>query len=87
MGFIDLKKAYERVNRKALWQVLRMYGVGGKLLSKIKSMYANRLARVVNVKWGENECFRIESGLRQGCAMFPWLQSAYECSDGRGESG
>ena len=28
MGFIDLEKAYNKVNRKALWQVLRMYDVG-----------------------------------------------------------
>ena len=26
---IDLGKAYDRVNRKALWQVLKMYNVGG----------------------------------------------------------
>ena len=29
VGFIDLEKAYERVNREGLWQVLRMYDVGG----------------------------------------------------------
>ena len=38
MGFIDLKKACNRVNGEALWQVLRMYDVGSKLLSGIKSM-------------------------------------------------
>ena len=38
MGFIDLEKSYDRNNRKALWQVLRMYDVEGKLLSGIKSM-------------------------------------------------
>ena len=32
MGFIDFEKAYNRVNMEALWQVLRMYDVGGKLL-------------------------------------------------------
>ena len=32
VGFMDLEKAYDRVNREALWQVLRMY-VGGKLLN------------------------------------------------------
>ena len=38
MGFIDLEKAYDRVNNEALWQVLRMYDVRDKLLSEIKSM-------------------------------------------------
>ena len=38
-GFIDLEKAYDRVNRVALWEVLRMYDVGGvNVLSGIKSM-------------------------------------------------
>ena len=33
VGVIDLEKLFFRVNREALWQVLRMYDVGGKLLS------------------------------------------------------
>ena len=50
---MDLKKAYDRVNREALWQVLRMYDMGGKLLTIIKSMYANSLA-CVKVKGSES---------------------------------
>ena len=32
VGFMDLEKAYDRVNKEAVWQVLRMYDVGGKCL-------------------------------------------------------
>ena len=63
VGFIDLEKAHGRVNRKALWQVLRMYDVGNKLLSVTKSMYVNSLA-CIKVKGGESERFRIDSGVK-----------------------
>ena len=43
MGFIDLEKAYDMVNREALWQVLRMYYVGAKLLGVIKNIYVDSL--------------------------------------------
>ena len=42
--------------------------MGGKLLNGIKNMY---------VKGGESECFRIDSGVRQGCIMSPWLFNVY----------
>ena len=29
---MDLEKAYEMTDRLGMWQMLRMYGVGGKLL-------------------------------------------------------
>ena len=39
---MDLEKAFVRVDRYALWQVLRLYGVGGKLLKAVKSFYVDR---------------------------------------------
>ena len=39
VGFIDLEKAYDRVNKEALWEMLRVYDVSGKLLTGIKSMH------------------------------------------------
>ena len=47
-----------------------------KLWRGIKSMCVNSLA-CVRVKEGESECFRIESGVRQGCVMSPWLFNVY----------
>ena len=78
MGFIDLEKVYDMVNRDALWQVLRMYDEGGrgKLWSGIKSMYVDGSA-YVRVKGGESDQFRIDSWVRQVCIISPWLFNIY----------
>ena len=76
MCIMDLEKAYDRVNRKELWQVLRIYDMGGKLLNGIKSVHVNILA-CVRVKGCETECFRIDSGVRQVCNMSPGLFNVY----------
>ncbi len=36
---MDLEKAYDRVDREALWTVLKIYGVGGQLLKGIQAFY------------------------------------------------
>jgi len=36
VAFMDLEKAYDETDRKAMWQVLQVYGVGGKLLRGVK---------------------------------------------------
>ena len=84
MSFMDLEKAYDRVTRETLWQVLRMVDVGSILLDEIKSMHVNRLA-CVRVKDGERECFRIDSGVRQYCIMSLWLVNG--CNEEGGENG
>ena len=69
-----LEKAYDRVNREVLWQVLRMYDISGRLLSGIKRMYVDSLA-CVRVKQGESEWFRIDSGVSLlGYSMYIWMQ-------------
>ena len=61
---------------EVLWQVLKMYDVGGKLLNGIKNMYVNSLV-CVRVKGGKSECFRINSSVRQGCIMSLWVFNVY----------
>ena len=53
VGFIDLEKVYNSVNMEGLWQVLRIYDVGGKLLGGIKNMHVNS-SGCVRVKGGES---------------------------------
>ena len=30
VAFMDLEKAYDRVDRDAMWQVMEIYGIGGR---------------------------------------------------------
>ena len=39
MDFMDLKTAYDRIDRKTLRQVLRRYGGGGNLLKAVQSFH------------------------------------------------
>ena len=75
-AFMDLEKAYDRVDREAMWRMLGIYGVGGKLLSAIKSFYVDSRA-CVRVGDMESDSFGVKVGLRQGCVMSPWLFNVY----------
>ena len=42
--YASLEKPYDRVSREGLWEVLGMYGVKGRLLDAVKSLYAGSRA-------------------------------------------
>ena len=71
-----MEKAYDRVNSEALWQVLRMFDVGGTLQSRNKNIYFNVLA-CVRAKGSESEYFHSDSGVRQDCIISPWIFNVY----------
>ena len=71
--FVDLKKAYDSVPRKALWCVLEKYGVPPTMLSVIRSFHEDMTA-VVRV--GDNLTEDVE-GLRQGSTLAPTLFNLY----------
>ena len=75
-AFLDLEKAYDRVDREAMWKVLGIYGVGGRLLKAVRSMYECSKA-CVRVGSEMSEWFAVKIGLRQGCVMSPWLFNIY----------
>ena len=75
-AFMDLEKAYDRVDRGALWRMLSLYGVGGKLLSAVKSFYVDSRA-CVRVGDQVSDSFQVKVGLRQGCVMSPWLFNVF----------
>ena len=73
---MDLEKAYDTINRHGMWQMLRVYGVGGKLLKSVQSFYIDSRA-CVRVGNDVSEWFPVNVGLRQGCVMSPWLFNVY----------
>ena len=74
--FLDLEKACDRVDRRKLWEVLREYGVGERLLSGIKAFYAQSRA-CVRVRRKVGEMFDVNVSLRQGCVMSTWLFNVF----------
>ena len=38
-AFMDLEKMYDKVDREALWNVLKIYGFGEQLLRRIKTFF------------------------------------------------
>ncbi len=79
-AFMGLQKAYDRVDRKAVWSVLKIYGVGGQLLKGIQAFYREANA-CVRVGGKFSESCAVEVGVRQGCVMSPWLYNIF--MDGR----
>ena len=75
-AFMDLEKAYDRIDRDGMWHMLSLYGVGGKLLKGVKSFYVDSRA-CVRVGSGVSDWFPVKVGLRQGCVMSPWLFNVY----------
>ena len=56
--------------------MLRVYGVGGKLLKAVKSFYVDGRA-CLRVGNNVSYQFPVNVGLRQGCLMSPWLFKVY----------
>ena len=70
--FLDLKGAYDRVNRVLLWEALRRLGIDGRMLSAIQSLYANStVAMKIGNRMGPG--LPSETGLKQGCPLSPTL--------------
>ena len=77
-NFIDFTKAFDSVHCPTLWRILGHYGIPDKLVTIIKMLYSDYSARVI---CGDNltEEFAIQTGVGQGCVLFPLLLSF--CTD------
>ncbi|XP_052808975.1 uncharacterized protein LOC128237452 [Mya arenaria] len=71
-AFIDVRKAYDTIDRNILWNRLSDLGIGGKMFTALKSIY-NTVSSCVRVNSLKTEWFDVDCGLRQGCILSPLL--------------
>ncbi len=76
MAFLDIRKAYDKVNRDKLWEKLRQLGYGGKILRILQALYKD-LTAIVTLDDITSEPVRMSQGLKQGCCLSPLLFAIY----------
>jgi hypothetical protein len=72
VAFIDLRKAFDTVNRELMFEVLARFGCPPKFVSLIRQLYQNTTARVA-AGGDMSESFPVEVGVKQGCVLAPVL--------------
>ena len=71
-AFVDLRKAFDSVNRNKLWFVMKQAGIKGKLLQIVRNMYDSVKICVRNDR-EVSDFFVSRNGLKQGCVLSPLL--------------
>ncbi|VDO79060.1 unnamed protein product [Schistosoma margrebowiei] len=72
INFIGYEKAFDTVDRRTLWKLLRHYGVPEKIVNIIRNSYDGLQCKVVH-EGQLTDAFQVRTGLRQGCLLSPFL--------------
>jgi len=76
IAFLDLEKAFGRVNRKDIWQILNKKGIPYHLVEVIKSLYKNTCVQIDTGRKILDKIYTIQ-GVRQVCNLSPALFNIY----------
>ena len=79
LGFIDLQKAYDSVERNLLWKKLHTIGIGRKCIQLIQGLYRGH-TRQIRTPGGLTRRMQCTRGLRQGCPLSPLLFALFTTS-------
>lgn len=75
-AFLDLKAAYDCVNRSILWRDMKSYGVSEHMIAVCQSLFDFNVANLV-VNGKQSEDIKCARGLLQGSSMSPLLFNLY----------
>lgn len=67
---VDFKKAFEMVDRRVSWRIVRHYGIPQKMVNIIKSFYEDTSCRFVH-NADLSVPFTVYTGVRQSCILSP----------------
>ena len=70
--FLDYAKAFDCVDHKKLWKILKGMGIPDHLTCLLRNLYAGQEA-TVRIGHGTTDWFQIGKGVRQGCILSPLL--------------
>lgn len=73
---VDLKAAFDNVDRSKLWRILRDKEIEEQLIRKIRSLYEETRV-MIRTKEETTSSFRTEKGMRQGCELSSTLFNLY----------
>ena len=74
--FVDLRAAFDTLDREILRETMEMEGIGKGLIQRVQEIYKETV-NVVKTNEGATEKFWTKKGVRQGCPMSPTLFSLY----------
>ena len=74
--FIDYTKAFNCVDHKKLWKILKDMGIPDLLTCLLWNLYAGQEA-TIRTRHGITDCYRIGKRIRQGCILSPYLFNFY----------
>ena len=77
VGFVDLEKAFDRVDWRLMLETLKNIGIDWKDRRMIKQLYINQAARI-RIQGRNSRKATIGQGVRQGCPLSPLLFSIYQ---------